>query len=117
MSGCAGCSVAELLLIKVSEIQHSRVPLPRALGTGRGVSLRSANIICRRNIHDRANLSIDVTSGIGTGLCRVPGRVFQGCRGQAMQDLGYELPRIHIPRTRVNKGKKEGRSCYAPALN
>jgi hypothetical protein len=30
---------------------------------------------------------------------------FQGCRGDAMQDLGYELPRILIPRTRVNKGK------------
>jgi hypothetical protein len=29
---------------------------------------------------------------------------FQGYRGEAMQDLGYELPRIHIPRTRVNKG-------------
>src|SRR5918994_7422375 len=29
---------------------------------------------------------------------------FQGCRGEAMQDLGYELPRIPIPRTRVNRG-------------
>jgi hypothetical protein len=28
---------------------------------------------------------------------------FQGCRGEAMQDLGYELPRIHIPRTSVNR--------------
>jgi hypothetical protein len=28
---------------------------------------------------------------------------FQGYRGASMQDLGYELPRIHIPRTRVNK--------------
>jgi hypothetical protein len=27
-----------------------------------------------------------------------------------MQDLGYELPRMPIPRTRVNKGKKKGRS-------
>jgi hypothetical protein len=26
-----------------------------------------------------------------------------------MQDLGYELPRISIPRTRVNKGKRKGR--------
>jgi hypothetical protein len=25
-----------------------------------------------------------------------------------MQDLGYELPRIPIPRTSVNKGKKKG---------
>jgi hypothetical protein len=35
---------------------------------------------------------------------------FQGYRGEAIQDLGYELPRITIPRTRVNKGKKKGRS-------
>jgi hypothetical protein len=28
---------------------------------------------------------------------------FQGYRGEAMQDLGYELPRISIPRTSVNK--------------
>jgi hypothetical protein len=27
-----------------------------------------------------------------------------------------ELPRIHIPRTWVNKGKKEGRGYVAPAL-
>jgi hypothetical protein len=27
----------------------------------------------------------------------------QGYRGGAMQDLGYELPRIPIPRTPVNK--------------
>ena len=25
-----------------------------------------------------------------------------------MQDLGYELPRILIPRTPVNRGKKKG---------
>jgi hypothetical protein len=31
---------------------------------------------------------------------------FQGYWGEAMQDLGYELPRIHIPRTRVNKASK-----------
>ena len=39
----------------------------------------------------------------------------QGYLGGAMQDLGYELPRICIPRTQVNKGKREGRGCYAPA--
>ena len=27
---------------------------------------------------------------------------FQGYRGEAMQDLGYELRRTHIPRTSVN---------------
>jgi hypothetical protein len=29
---------------------------------------------------------------------------FQGYRGGDMQDLGYELPRIPIPRTWVNSG-------------
>jgi hypothetical protein len=33
-----------------------------------------------------------------------------GDRGEAMQDLGYELPRILIPRTPVNKRKKKGQS-------
>jgi hypothetical protein len=33
---------------------------------------------------------------------------FQAYRGGAMQDLGYELPRIPIPRRWVNKGKREG---------
>jgi hypothetical protein len=30
-----------------------------------------------------------------------------------MQDLGYELPRIPIPRTPVNKGMRKGRSYDA----
>ena len=37
--------------------------------------------------------------------------VFQGYRGEAMHYLGYVLPRIPIPRTWVNKGKKKGRGC------
>ena len=43
---------------------------------------------------------------------------FQGCRGEAMQDPGYELPRIPLPRTPVNKGKKEkkGRDLVAQIL-
>ena len=32
----------------------------------------------------------------------------QGYRGEAMQDLDYELPRILIPRTRVNRGYSRG---------
>ena len=45
-------------------------------------------------------------------LQAVPGRGYAGClervilgyRGEAMQDLGYELPRISILGTLVNKG-------------
>jgi hypothetical protein len=33
----------------------------------------------------------------------------------SMQDPGYELPRITIPRNRVNKGDEKGRGCYTPA--
>ena len=43
---------------------------------------------------------------------------FQGYQGGAMQDLGYELRRIPIPRTPVNKDKKEGRGdARVSALN
>src|SRR5829696_3324716 len=32
---------------------------------------------------------------------------YGACRGGVMQDLGYELPRILIPRTSVNKGHED----------
>src|ERR687897_269361 len=38
----------------------------------------------------------------GWGYAGCLGRVILGC-GAAMQDLGYELPRIPIPRTPVNR--------------
>jgi hypothetical protein len=34
-----------------------------------------------------------------------------GPMGRDIQDLGYELPRMPIPRTRVNRGKGKGRGC------
>jgi hypothetical protein len=39
-----------------------------------------------------------------------------GVSGGAMQDLGYELPRIHIPRTPVNK-QGEGALLAPPVVN
>jgi hypothetical protein len=30
-----------------------------------------------------------------------------GVPGEAMQDLGYEIPRIPIPRTRVNRASEK----------
>jgi hypothetical protein len=41
---------------------------------------------------------------------------FQGYRSEAMQDLGYELPRIPIPRTRVNREEAGGPLEGAPRL-
>jgi hypothetical protein len=44
-----------------------------------GVLSETQILVCRKNIRDRAYLSIGVTSGIGTGLCRVlGGGVFRG---------------------------------------
>ena len=40
---------------------------------------------------------------------------FQGYRGEAIQDLGYELPRIPIPRTPVNKGEVGESGPLSPA--
>jgi len=37
---------------------------------------------------------------------------YGACRGGVMQHAGYELPRIPIPRTPVNKGMKKGRDCF-----
>jgi hypothetical protein len=42
---------------------------------------------------------------LGRGYAGCLDECFQGYRGEAMQDLGYELPRMSIPRTRVNKEK------------
>src|SRR5215210_782013 len=43
-------------------------------------------------------------AGWGYGGCL--GGCFQGYRGGAMQHLGYELPRISIPRTPMNRGAR-----------
>ena len=41
---------------------------------------------------------------------------FQGYRGEAMQDLGYELRRIPIPRTWVNSNWLRFVGTYSRAL-
>ena len=38
-----------------------------------GVLYEVQAFVCSKDIHDRAYLSIGVTSSVGTGLCRVPG--------------------------------------------
>ena len=46
-----------------------------------GVLCEAQTLVCRKNIQDCAYLSIGVTSGIGTGLCRVPGGGIAGVPG------------------------------------
>jgi hypothetical protein len=41
---------------------------------------------------------------------------FQGYRGEAMQNPGYELPRIRIPRTPVNRARRRAGLIWAPTL-
>jgi hypothetical protein len=41
---------------------------------------------------------------------------FMGYWGVVMQDLACELPRNPIPRNRVNKGMKKGRTCQTLLL-
>ncbi len=48
---------------------------------------------------------LQALAGWGYARCLEGG--LQEYRGGAMQDLGYELPKISIPRTRVNKGMKK----------
>ena len=43
-------------------------------------------------------------------------RCFQGYRGEAMHYLGYELPRIPIPRNRVNRARRRGEGLYDSPL-
>src|SRR5215208_5784596 len=89
-----------------SEVQHSPVPLPGPLGTGRGVFSPK----CKHLFVERTSMIAHIYPSVlqalaGRGYAGCLEGCFQGYRGGAMQDLGYELPRILIPRTRVNKEK------------
>jgi hypothetical protein len=42
---------------------------------------------------------------------------YGACRGGVMQHAGYELPRILIPRTTVNKGRKKRERTEALAAS
>src|SRR5829696_8680575 len=55
-------------------------------------------------------LELHVVSGRGYAGC-LEG-CFQGYRGEAMHDPGYELRRIPIPGTSVNKGKEKAGDPY-----
>ena len=48
--------------------------------------------------------------------CRRSRAILAPLRGGYMHSAAYGLPRIYIPRTRVNKGKNKGRGVAASAL-
>src|SRR5215218_11298002 len=103
-----------------ARLQPFALPRPDPLRVWEG-SLHPSDItattkICLRqeSICNRAYLSIGVTSSSGAGLCGAPGGgAFRDYRGVVMQDLGNELPRIPIPRTRASYelGRKSHRNA------
>jgi hypothetical protein len=64
--------------------------------------------VCSRRASTIAHIYPSVLQAIvGWAMRNVWRGDFMGYWGVVMQDLGYELPRILIPRTRVNKGKEK----------
>jgi hypothetical protein len=108
----------------VEEEPETAEPRPDPLRVWEGSlcpsGIMATTIICLRqgSIRNPAYLYIGVTSGAGAGRSGVSGvGDFGGYRGGAMQDPGYELPRISIPRTPVNKGiKRVGATIPWPFL-
>jgi hypothetical protein len=100
---------------------YSRVYAPSLMlqvaGQSVGCSLRRANIKLQRRASTIAHIYPSVLQALsGWGCAGCLKGWFQGYRGGAIQDPASELPRIHIPRNPVNKGKKKGQSVLAPAL-
>jgi hypothetical protein len=93
------------------EVQHSPVPLPGALGTGRGVfsPKHRDQFVERTSMIVHIYLSV-LQAGSGRGYAECLDGCFQGYWGGAMHYLGYELPRIPIPRTSVNSPQPTPRS-------
>ena len=65
-----------------------------------------------------AHIYPSVLQGVlGRGYAGCLDGCFQGYRGGAMQDRGYELLRIPLPRTLVHRGKREGWVQGKPTSN
>src|SRR5215208_4048409 len=101
---CVEGESGNFVISAFSEVQHSRVALPGALGTRRGLLSPK----CRHWFVERRSMIAHIYPSVlqavtGRGYTGRLDGCFQGYRGEAMQDLGYELPRILIPRTWVNR--------------
>ena len=91
---------------------------PKGAGTGQS-GVRGHNLpqtfVCTRRASANTHIYPSVLQAVsGRGYAGRLEWVISGGWGGDMQDLGYELPRNPIPRTRVNKGKKKGRGCEEP---
>jgi hypothetical protein len=75
---------------------------------------------CRKNIHDRAYLSIGVTCGIGARLCRVPGAaVFRGSGARLCRILDMTFPEYLFTQSgeyRLREGPRTSSLCVALSL-
>src|SRR5215208_257386 len=79
---------------------------PKSVGKDRSVLRvlwRLQTFLCVRGVSAIVHIYTSVLQApAAAGPNGAPGGGLQGYRGGAMQNLGYELPRIPIPRTRVN---------------
>jgi hypothetical protein len=91
-------------LTEFSEVQPSPVPNAPGSGMGGGVFSPKHKLMFVERTSMVAHIYPSVLQALaGRGRTeRLEGEI-AGDRGEAMQDLGYELPRIHIPRTLVNR--------------
>src|SRR5215208_6098724 len=91
---------------------------PKSVGKDRSVLRvlwRLQTFLCVRGVSAIVHIYTSVLQApAAAGPNGAPGGGIARVSGRAMQDLGYELPRIPIPRTPVNKGIKKGRSPAGP---
>ncbi len=83
---------------------------PKSVGKDRSVLRvlwRLQTFVCVRGVSAIPHIYTSVLQALaGRGYAGCLDGCFQGYQGEAMQDLGFELLRIPLPRTWVNKGKK-----------
>ena len=89
---------------------------PKSVGKDRSVLRvlwRLQTFLCVRGVSAIVHIYTSVLQApAAAGPNGAPAGGIARVSGRAMQDLGYELPRIPIPRTWVNKVMNKGRGCY-----
>src|SRR5215217_4708367 len=121
----SGGKMGRVAALVPDDSEHPRRPIiGTALSQASGKftsSIMCSPVLCRRCSGARL---IHVLGSLCTiTTCRSPHvagvaseTILAPLGGHSMHDPASELRRIPIPRTPVNKDKKKGLSCYAPAL-